>query len=315
MLAEYGLIPDIFDASSYSSPEVCDLRLRNLKDVLLQRGLVRDFREGEWRAYFSRYEERWDRRARELVRKLITQNRLVTSAPALPQPPQSDVEWCREALASHRSDPLDGVIAGARSGGEFEGESIVSSIERLDAAAWWTPNRDSVRVRRQTQDYLTQLRLILKNANLLMFIDPHLDPQRGNYAEFAQLLISAKRPGECPARIQIHRVCYLGHGAERRVVKPDQWRVAFEGLHQRLVNAELTVDVFIWDDFHDRFLISDIIGILMGNGFDFSKKPNETTTWARISKDDRAKIQREFDPLNPPTRELHGRFTIGKIRR
>ena len=136
MLTEFGLIPDIFDASSYSSPEVCDLRLRNLKDVLLQRGLVRDFRQGEWRAYFSRYEVRWDRRAKELVRKLIAQNRLVCSAAALPQSPQSEVDWCREALASHRTEPLTGVIAAASSSGEFEGESIISSIERLDAAAW-----------------------------------------------------------------------------------------------------------------------------------------------------------------------------------
>src|ERR1051325_7928137 len=98
MLAEYGLIPDIFDSSSYTSPEVCDLRLKSLKDVLLQRGLVRDFRNDEWRAYFSRHEERWDSRAKELVRKLIAQNRLVSAASALAASPQSDVEWCSEAL-------------------------------------------------------------------------------------------------------------------------------------------------------------------------------------------------------------------------
>src|SRR6266702_2642603 len=165
MLAEYGLIPDIFEPSSYSSAEVCDLRLRNLKDVLLQRGLVRDFCDGEWIAYFSRHEERWDRRAKELVRKLVDQKRLVKSPAALQHPPANEIAWCREALASNRSDPLAGIIAGNRTAETFEKESLVCSIERIHGAAWWNEDHEAVHLQRHTSEYLKHLSLILKSAN------------------------------------------------------------------------------------------------------------------------------------------------------
>ena len=46
LLAEYALTPDVFDSTSYSSDEVCDLRLQVLKDRLLSSGLVRKVRDG-----------------------------------------------------------------------------------------------------------------------------------------------------------------------------------------------------------------------------------------------------------------------------
>jgi hypothetical protein len=36
MLAEYALIPDIFDPTCYSAPGLCDPTLSNLKGVLLE---------------------------------------------------------------------------------------------------------------------------------------------------------------------------------------------------------------------------------------------------------------------------------------
>ena len=35
-----------------------------------------------------------------------------------------------------------------------------------------------------------------------------------------------------------------------------------------LLQSNLEVKIFIWDDFHDRYLISDLVGIQMSNGFD-----------------------------------------------
>jgi hypothetical protein len=142
-----------------------------------------------------------------------------------------------------------------------------------------------------------------------MFIDPHLDPRRANYAEFIQLLLAARRPSACPAMIQIHRVCYEGHGPDRRF---PNWREVFDRLNRHLANAGVAADVFIWNDFHDRYLITNLIGIQMGNGFDISGNPNEMTTWARISRADRVNIQREFDYLNNTFHELRDKFTIGR---
>ncbi len=156
------------------------------------------------------------------------------------------------------------------------------------------------------------LSLILRHANLLMFIDPHLDPSRAGYDEFIRLLLSAIRPGNCAPRIQIHRVSYVGHGPARRLLNQKEWQEAFESLQPPLVSTGLSADVFIWDDFHDRYLLTNLIGILMGNGFDVSQASNAMTTWARLSRNDRWRVEREFDYPNNAFHQLHGKFTIGR---
>jgi hypothetical protein len=63
-----------------------------------------------------------------------------------------------------------------------------------------------------------------------------------------------------------------------------------------LASAGIQVEIFIWDDHHDRYLITDLIGIGMENGFDTTTDPNAITTWMRLSRATRDDIQREFDP-------------------
>jgi hypothetical protein len=72
--------------------------------------------------------------------------------------------------------------------------------------------------------------------------------------------------------------------------------------------SALNVEVFLWDDFHDRYLISNLIGILMPNGFDTN---TSITRWARLDSEHRDSVEKEFDPPS----SLHAldgrRFTIG----
>jgi len=58
----------------------------------------------------------------------------------------------------------------------------------------------------------------------------------------------------------------------------------------------LTAYVFCWDDFHDRYLIADVVGIMVPGGFDITGKQNDWSTWGRLGRDDKDKIQRLFDP-------------------
>ena len=111
MLAEFGITHDVFRSSSYSSPEVCDLHLSNLKRVLMERGLVRDLQAGGWQSYFKEHYGLWDQRAKELVKKLVQQHRLRSTPSALSTPPSNDFEWCGEAIASSQIRPLAGIIS------------------------------------------------------------------------------------------------------------------------------------------------------------------------------------------------------------
>jgi hypothetical protein len=78
---------------------------------------------------------------------------------------------------------------------------------------------------------------------------------------------------------------------------------------KELSNAGLQVDVFIWDSFHDRHLITDIIGIQMSNGFDVLMNKDEETTWSRLAREVKDEIQKEFDPVCK-RHHLHYHFVI-----
>ncbi len=72
LLAEYALTPDIFDQSFYSTEEVADIHLQHLKEALLNEGLVRNLRDGEWLRLFSNNDRPWHIRGKELLKKLVT---------------------------------------------------------------------------------------------------------------------------------------------------------------------------------------------------------------------------------------------------
>jgi len=296
MIAECALVPDIFDSTSYSSSELCDVYLSNLKEYLLQEALVRDLYNGEWGTYVGK-NTGWHPRAKELLKKLVTQKRLHLSASCLSAVPADPAQWCQEAIASHKVDPLVGVITSSELANEFRDYALVASIEKISNAPWWQNRSPSLRLDRTTRDYLQNLRLILRHANSFMFIDPHLDPVQPRYGEFVQLLQAIQRADFAPL-IEIHRVCYSGSGPQRKVVSPEEWEKQFrEKLDAPLTSARLTVKVFIWDDFHDRYLITDLVGISVPNGFDVEKNPKlKVTTWTRLGRRDRDDVQREFDP-------------------
>ena len=82
-----------------------------------------------------------------------------------------------------------------------------------------------------------------------------------------------------------------------------------DGLSDPLRAAGLQAEVFVWDDFHDRYLISNLVGISLPNGFDTDRNPTSVTSWARLSRTDSDDVLREFDPVSR-RHTLRASFTI-----
>lgn len=310
LLADYAITPDVFDTTSYSSEEVCRLHLRRISKVMRSEGLVRDLRAGDWLRLFADHGRSWHRTGKELVKKLATQDRLVQFQPKLPEEPVDDVSWCAEALATQVERPFDGgVIVTERIKQAYPSDPLVSCLDRLNGTAWWTARSPSVRLARSLAAYRINLQTILRCANSLQFIDPHLDPSRHNYREFGDLIVGAGRRSPAPL-VEIHRVCYRGSGHNREILNVDQLEDNFrDALTDLLQAASLRVDVFVWDDFHDRYLISNLIGISLPNGFDTTRNPRDITTWNRLGRRVRDNIQREFDKASG-RHALRGQFSI-----
>ena len=168
-------------------------------------------------------------------------------------------------------------------------EEIVARIDRLSSADWWRGRQHcSARLDRTLADYEAHLDPVLRCSNSLMFIDPHLDPTEPRYAGFARLLQRAGNRIPAPV-VEIHRRVPL----DRDLGKFE--RQLRDALAAPLRAAGLHARVFMWATatrFHDRYLISNLVGILLPDGFDTGKG---RTTWTRLGSDDRDDIQREFD--------------------
>ncbi len=309
LLAEYALIPDVFDATSYSNTEVAGIHLQHLKEVMLSEGLVRDLRNGAWRRVFDWDGRPWHLRGKELLKKLVVQKRLRLCPSCCPQDPSTDSEWCREALDSHEALPLTGIVVTNTIAHEFHGEPMVASIDRLPGVPWWAERSSSVRLSRTHEAYEEHLRLVLQCANSIMFIDPHLDPDEPRYQDFISLLHSMAGRHPAPV-IEIHRVCYVGRGRDRDIIPQAEWRSRFQhALCEPLQAAGLSAEVFIWDDFHDRYLITDLVGISVPNGFDTTANLKAITRWIRLDRRERDDVQREFDPA-ANRHKLRARFPV-----
>ena len=297
LLAEYALTPDVFDITSYSSEEVCGLHLRTLKEALLQEGLVRDLRDGEWMRHFEAGRP-WHRRGKELLRKLHTQRRLVPARAALASAPANDGEWCNEAIGSHGHLPLAGIVATDAVAASHTGTPIVCSVSRLTNASWWASRSSSVRLGRTLADYERALALVLRHANSLILIDPYIDPTDGHqYGDLLRLLGKLQSRAIKPL-VEIHRVAWYDSSEDKRPQVEKVVASLTPALSSMARTAGISVEVFLWDHFHDRYLITDLVGINLPQGFATTRNPSEVTTWTRLGRTDRDSVQREFDPAH-----------------
>jgi len=296
LLYEYAVTHDVFDATSYSHEEVGTARFDHLREVFIQEALLRNLRSGEWLDVFKKQARSWHKRGIELLKKMVKQNRLRLAEKALPTEPANDADWCREALASHGMNPMTGVISTAQVVENVGPDPILGRVDRLGSSPCWTCRHPSVRLTRCRAEYEKQLRVIMGCANSVMLIDPHLDPSQSRYRDVLPILLLAQGRQPAPL-IEIHRVMYVGSGPNRQLIDANEWENRFRGAWETALSAAgLKVEIFVWDDHHDRYLITELMGIAMGNGYDTTSNPDDVTTWSRISRKDRDDIQREFDP-------------------
>ena len=249
----------------------------------------------------------WHPVVRRLLKNLADNGRLVPSAPALCYTPKNDREWCEEALASHENLPLNGIIASSDTKSTHRKNSLVESVEKLDSSTrcpWWSPFDGSIRLKRNIDHYKEALKLILRHAESIMFIDPYIDPTKYNYRHFIQLLEAMGKSTSKPL-VEIHCKIPDSSGLEDRIKK--NMKIGFQKKIKSVI-GNLEIEIFVWDDFHDRYLISNLGGVSVPNGFDTSNDQRETT-WTRLSPDDRDAVQREFD-VSSRSRKLRFMFKL-----
>jgi hypothetical protein len=280
------------------------LLLRVLKEFLLEAGVVRDLRDGRWSALVSAGAELRHRRGKELVKALRNAGRLRSSPVVNNVESGAELDWVKDALASdHNWEKLDGIVATRRfSEVGADADSLITPLASIWNAKWWKDESSSVSVKRCIQDYLKTLAPILKRSNKrVMFIDPHVEPSVSRYQDFLQL-VWATHSG---SQIEIHRNWNEGSKDNRRNPPVEGWKSRFSEWNKQFARRGLHAKVFFWPKFHDRFLITNLIGLSLPNGFDVDEESEERpTTWCRLSRKDGVAIEKSFDESKGPVCQL-----------
>lgn len=286
LLNEYAITPDVFDDDccvEKAAHRACFQIFEN--HLFSEPALVRDLCNGGWNQYVLKHFGELSIRTKKLIEKLKTQNRLRKVKTAKIESPVKYFEWWKEANHSNELEPLTGILISAKLAHKVKKKKEKSiSIEKLGTAQWWKDNDPEIEVRRNIDDYLRHLTIILAHAKSIYFIDPYLDPRQTHYKDFKKILLNIRRSND-PPQIQIHRE-YLHIDAKNEEDRKFKWEEIFRRAYSSLLRkAGLSIEVIIWGDLHERYLLTDIIGIRLGNGFDTDKKnKNAITSWSRTGR-------------------------------
>jgi len=180
---------------------------------------------------------------------------------------------------------------------------VIGSINNISGKNWW-PTEPSVTINRSIEDYKQQLGPIFTHANSIMVIDSHIAPWVERYEAFFTFLDTTAKRKPLP-EIEIHRLCYLK--SDNKIPDDNIEKYYREKLSKRYINNGMRVKIFLWREVHDRYIISDLIGLLLGNGLDTEFKT--TTTWARLDRKNKDQVQRQYDPAYTP-QKLYRKFEI-----
>ncbi|MDD5198394.1 MAG: hypothetical protein PHC88_01200 [Terrimicrobiaceae bacterium] len=311
MLSEFGISPAFFRSDAYESNSVADVCLGSIFRPLLEECVVRNLRNGEW-AQFATRQTPLHLKAKELLKKLAVRNRLVSYSPTGATLPTDDLEWEQEALASHQAEPLTGLIFHREAKEQrYPTNPDVSCPERLPGTPFWRDRPCSYRIPRTLAEYRPIIDPFIRWANYIAFIDPHLDPDAWKYRDFLQLLINPilLRRTIGP-KIEIHRVAWRGDGTDRRPLVHELENSFNSRWSQTLRSNGLSIEVYLWDNFHDRFLATNLMGMSWSNGFDMTSDAAARATISRLSRTDLDGLQNEFGS-NSAIHGLIHRFTVG----
>lgn len=296
LLDEYAIIPDVFDPRSYSSPELAAVLITSLRKPLTEDGVVANLRNGEWLNMINGSLPDYHQRAKGLIADLVKLKRVMLRPIAQAGICETSLDWCKEALASNEAEPLTGIVVSQDLVGQIKWlKGPIQTIDLLHTAGWWRPGAFSLKTPRTIDAYVNVLHPALRHANSVMLIDPYLDPSEARYAGVAQILGSMAGRAPSPL-IEIHRVVSWGSGGGRKPRDKTFLEGRFAQLSHALNGMGLKAQVHIWDDFHDRFLLTNHVGVSMTNGFDTTGDPGASMLWNRMDRHASDDVQREFDP-------------------
>lgn len=294
ILPEFSLIPDVFDSTTYRDPSSGNALLCSVLNEILQDGIITNLRDGHWYNYIQTCTSRnWYPNAMIILRSLFSNNKVHSRKPTLTTFTDDDVHWCLEAINLTSTVPLHGIVCSQSVFNSIGMHPKLSCISQLHTTNWWNNRNRTISINHNPTDFTQYLEPIVTTSNSLMIIDRFIDPGKKDYRKFIRVISSICSSCDIPS-IEIHRVEYFGtnkSNIKNRLFWENRFRTNLAFLPASIRNK---IEVFIWDEFHDRYIVTDVVGITSGNSFSLrNNKP--PTRWTRLDSTARSDVTLEFD--------------------
>ncbi|MCB5259375.1 MAG: hypothetical protein LHW48_02735 [Candidatus Cloacimonetes bacterium] len=300
LLEKAVLLPCVFAIDFDSIPNV---NLYHLKKMLFDFCVVCDTPDYACTKAVLEYAKsgntRSHRHAKEVIEKLRKQGRLHTLNHSTKAKQKKTGCFLDNVLLIH-SDDYE-VFSNCQKSTIQDAVTVVGNINVNDMASlhkseWLNKERSSIRLERSIDHFIAALKLLLETSKSINFIDPHLDPSRHDYEDFFKIFSICNDNNNC-SEINIHRVCYTGSGAQKERQSREYWENIFRDKLQGY-NTNNKAHVYIWPDFHDRFILTNLMGFSLPYGISTTKDTTELTgktVWTKLSFSDNNNLQNVYN--------------------
>lgn len=292
MIGEFAILPKALRQNSYADPDLARMCLQRLYDCIRNEAVARNL-AGKW-AESVRSQSGLHPCAREILEHLAKAGRLVPDQMTFPYAPGCDQDWLHAALDSHRKNPLDLIVTRGGMQSERPLPAIASDIKELDRSLWSRNSSGTIRVEPSIDGYFRSLSQIAKLSKRLVIIDPFLNPEEPNYRDFPRLLVKL---------IELNRGLFVEihvKDKEGKHARMEPFKMALQSIKW---SGELQLHV--WDKFHDRYVISNLLGVSMQRGLEFGgAMKGELLVWSRLTPEIREQKLKDVDPKLHERRHL-----------
>lgn len=174
--------------------------------------------------------------------------------------------WIENAVIEHKKRPFHAILARANP------RSHAAVLTKTDLEEGNDPRWDvqsSLHVPRNSAQMAKVLAPILRCSTVAIFVDPYFDPEQERFFQPFEAFLHRMfrdRPCAAPSRIEVHTKAYDNQNRTRR-------RKDWQRLRQCVptgarVKVRLLEDKQNGERLHNRYLLTDLGGVLFGTGLD-----------------------------------------------
>ena len=178
-----------------------------------------------------------------------------------------NLEWLENAQLSHLIKPFHAIISTKHGNGFFNANEIDDSNEM------WKVETNAV-VARTAKALVKYFKPFYELTNDIIFVEPHFDPGTYKWYHAFQCYFSELfNCGKKYRKIEIHTSAKI---------ETEHFANTFKSNFEKIVKDGHEINVFMWDrieeneNFHPRYLLTEIGGIRIDYGYD-EVSDNETT--------------------------------------